>query len=63
MNKSRKATVIIGVLILLAYSILGTNNPEAKIQGMLLEIISGFSVIAIAVLMYTYLKPYGKNLT
>jgi len=63
MNKHRKTTVVIGVLILLAYNILGTNNPEAKIQGMLLEIISGLSVIAIAVLMYPYLTPYGNRLT
>ncbi len=62
MNKKRKIAVIVGVLILVAYSILGTNNPNAKVRGMSLEVISGLAVIAIAVLMFPLLKPYGKKL-
>ena len=62
MKKSRKVAIIIGVLILVAYSILGTNNPDAKILSMFLEIISGLAVIGIAVFMFPFLKPYGKKL-
>lgn len=61
MNKNRKIAIIVGILILVAYSILGTNNPNAKILGMFLEAISGLAVIVIAVLMFPFLKPYGKK--
>ena len=60
MNKNKKAAILVGILILLAYCILGANNPDAKIMGMLFEAISGLAVIAIAILMFPYLKPYGK---
>ncbi len=63
MNKNRRIAIVVGVLILVAYSILGTNNPDAKILGMFLEIISGLAVIGIAVLMFPLLKPYGKNIS
>ncbi len=63
MKNTRKVSIIVGVLILVAYSILGTNNPDAKIMGMLLEIISGLAVISIAALMFSFLKPYGKSLS
>ncbi len=61
MSKNRKTAILVGILILLAYSILGTNNPDAKMQGMILELISGFSVIGIAILMFPFLEPYGKK--
>ena len=61
MNHNRKVSVIVGILILTAYSILGTNNPDAKIQGMFFETISGFAVIGIAILMFPFLKPFGKK--
>ncbi|MFC2055095.1 DUF4386 domain-containing protein [Chloroflexota bacterium] len=60
MNTHRKTAIIVGVLMLLAYSVLGTGNPEAKILGMLLEVISGLAVITIAVLMFPLFKPYNK---
>ena len=63
MNTNRKIAVVAGVLILLAYSILGTGNDNAKATGMMLEVISGLSVIAIAALMYPLLKPYGPRLS
>ena len=61
MNTSRKTAIIVGVLILVAYSVIGTGNPEAKILGMFLEVISGLAVITIAVLMYPLFKPYNKK--
>ncbi len=60
-NTHRKTAVIVGVLMLVAYSVIGSGNPEAKVLGMLLEVISGFAVIAIAVLMLPILKPYNKK--
>ena len=60
MNTHRKTAIIVGVLILVAYSVLGSGNPEAKILGMVLEVLSGLAVIAIAVLMFPLFKPYDK---
>ena len=61
MNTNRKTAIIVGVLILVAYSVVGSGNPEAKILGMFLEVISGLAVITIAVLMYPLFKPYNKK--
>ena len=63
MNTNKKNAVVVGILILVAYSILGTNNPDQKLLGMFLEIISGLAVIGISLLMFPYLKPYGKTLS
>lgn len=63
MNRNRKIAIIVGILILIAYSIVGANNPNAKILGMVLELISGLAVIGIAVLMFPFLKPYGKKIS
>jgi hypothetical protein len=57
MNKNKKTAILVGILILLAYCILGASNPDAKIMGMLFEAISGLAVITIAILMFPYLKP------
>lgn len=62
MQKDRTTAIAVGILILVAYSILGTNNPSAKALGMFLEVISGHAVIGIALLMFPLLKPYGKKL-
>ena len=63
MNKNRKTSIIVGVLILVAYSILGTNNPNAKLLGMFLEVLSGLAVIGIALLMFPLLKPFSNKLS
>ena len=61
MNTSRKTARIVGVLILVAYSVLVSGNPEAKTLGMVAEVISGLAVITIAVLMFPLFKPYNKK--
>jgi len=61
MNSNRKTAISVGVLILVAYSLLGSDNPDAKVLGMFLEVISGLAVIAIAVLMYPRFRPYNKK--
>lgn len=63
MDRNRKVAIVVGILILIAYSILGTNNPNAKALGMSLEAISGVAVISIATLMYPLLKPFGKKIS
>ena len=60
-NSHKKTAIIVGVLILLAYSLLGGGNPEAKILGMVLEAISGLAVIAIAILLFPLFKPYNNK--
>lgn len=60
MNTHRKTAIIVGILILVAYSVLGSGNPEAKILGMILEVVSGLAVITIAILMFPLFKPYNK---
>jgi len=62
-DKHRKTAIIVGVLILLAYSLLGSSNPDFKAVGMLLEVISGVAVIAIAALMFPYFKPYDPTVS
>lgn len=63
LNKHRKTAIIVWVLIILAYAVIGTWNPDQKWIAMSLEIISWVSVIAIAILMFPLLKPYGKKLS
>lgn len=63
MDTNRKTAIIVGVLILVAYSLLGSGNPNAKVIGMFLEVISGLAVIGIAVLMYPLFKPYNKKVS
>ena len=52
MDSNRKNAIIVGVLILLAYSMLGGSNPDAKMLGMFLEAISGAAVIGISIIMF-----------
>ena len=61
MDRSRRTAIIVGVLILAAYSVVGSGNPEAKTLGMVLEVISGLAVIAIAVIMFPIFKSYNKK--
>ena len=61
--KIRTRAISVGILILLAYSIVAADNPDAKLQSMLLEVISGLAVLGIATLMYPLLMPYGKYLS
>ena len=62
-NSNRKIAIIVGVLILVAFSLLGSDNPDAKILGMFLEVISGLAVIGIAVLMFPLFRPYHKKVS
>ena len=62
-TSQRKSAIIVGALILIAYDVLISGTLELKIIVMLLELISGVAVIAIAVIMFPILKPYNERLT
>ena len=57
MERIRKKAIIVGILIFLAYGMLG-STVSPPIIGMFLEIISGLSVIGIAVIMFPLFKPF-----
>jgi len=59
----KKTGRLVGFLILAAYSVIAgfiTSSPHAVL---VLELLSGLAVIAMAVVMLPLLKPYNKNLT
>ena len=60
---SRKNAILAGALILVAYSMLGSGNPDQKLMGMLLEAISGAAVIGISLIMYPLFKPYNEQVS
>jgi hypothetical protein len=59
----RKIGVYVGVMILLAYGVLVSAFTQAKIPVLLADVISGLSVIGIAVLMYPLFKAFNKNVS
>ncbi|WP_105615455.1 DUF4386 domain-containing protein [Vallitalea okinawensis] len=63
MKKKRKTSIIVGVLILIAYCVLASTLIESKILVMLFEVISGIAVIGISVLMFPIFKPYNNRVT
>ena len=63
MNSNRRTAIIVGVLILAAYGVLASLFTESLTIVVSLELMSGAAVIAIAVLMYPFIKPWNKGLT
>ena len=59
-NSIRKKAIYVGVMILLAYGVLISSVTQAKIPVLLADIISGLSVIGIAVLMYPFFKVFNN---
>ena len=62
MTSQRKIAIIVGALILIAYSMVGSFYLGSLIIVMLLELISGAAMIAMGFLMFPILKPQNKNL-
>ncbi len=56
----KKRAVYIGIMILLAYGVLVSGMTQAKVPVLIADMISGLSVIGIAVLMYPLFKPFNK---
>jgi hypothetical protein len=63
MESNRKNAILVGVFILLAYSMLGSGNPDAKMLGMFLEAISGAAVIGIPIIMFPLFKTYNEKIS
>ncbi len=61
MKLHRKKAIIVGALILFAYAVLASAVTDSKIVVMLAEALSGFGVIAIAIIMFPFFTPYGKK--
>jgi len=61
-KSQRKTAIIVGALILIAYSMVGSFYLESLIIVMLLELISAAAMIAMGFLMFPILKPENKNL-
>ena len=63
-NQNRNGIAkIIGVLIIVAYGVIGSFTLKSETAIISLEVISGLAVLGAAVLLYPILKPYSKNLT
>jgi hypothetical protein len=62
MNSDRMTAIIVGALILIAYSVLASLIFESEIIAMIFELISGAAVVGMAILMYPILKSQNKNL-
>ncbi|MCX5780020.1 MAG: DUF4386 domain-containing protein [Firmicutes bacterium] len=56
-----KRAIWVGILILLAYGVLVSSVTQSKIPVLIADLISGLSVIAIAVLMYPIFKVFNKK--
>jgi len=63
MNSDRKAAIIVGILILVAYSMLASEVTDIKWVVTLLDIVSGLAVIGIAVLMFPFFKVSNRQLS
>ncbi len=57
MREGRKTSILVGILILVAYLML-LSLLVSPIIGLFTEIISGAAVISIAILMYPFFKKY-----
>lgn len=62
MSKRRIATIV-GILILTAYSMLIGEATDSKLIILVVDIISGLSVIGIAIFLYPLFKRYNKGLS
>ncbi len=63
MKSDRKIARVIGILIIVAYGVIGAFILETGSLLITLEVISGLAVLGAAVLLYPILKPHSKNLT
>lgn len=55
---NKKRSILVGIFILVAYGVLVSSITQSKILVMVADVISGFAVIGIAVLMYPIFKMY-----
>lgn len=58
---NKKRAIYVGIMILLAYGVLVSGMTQAKLPVLIADVISGLSVIGIAVLMYPLFKSFNKT--
>ena len=56
----RTRAILAGVFIITAYGVLVSGMTESAVAIMIADVISGLSVIGIAVLLYPVLKTGGR---
>lgn len=62
MKDNRKVAIVSGALILFAYIVVASFFVESNFAILVIEIVGGASVVALALLLYPILKPKGKLL-
>lgn len=64
MNQNHKTkAIIVGILIIVAYSMLASEAIDIKWVATLFDIVSGLAVIGIAVLMFPFFKISNRKLS
>lgn len=63
MNPAKKTSITVGILILVAYLMLGGGTGNAHWLTLLLDVVSGLAVIGIAVLLFPFFKASNKSLS
>lgn len=59
----KKSAKYAGIFILTAYGVLLSEITKSNLSVMFADVVSGFSVIGIALLLYPFLKPASKQLS
>jgi hypothetical protein len=59
----KKRAIYVGIMILLAYGVLVSGMTQAKMPVLVADVISGLSVIGIAVLLYPLFKVFNKTVS
>lgn len=62
-NSKRTQSILIGIFILTAYSMLAAELTNSKTVVLITDLISGLSVLGIAILLFPYFKPTTKRLS
>lgn len=63
MNPTKKTAITVGILILVAYSMLAGGTGDAHWLTLLVDVVSGLAVIGIAVLLFPFFKVSSKPLS
>lgn len=63
MNSNRTRATIVGILILVAYSMLASAATDIKWVVTLLDIVSGLAVIGTAMIMFPFFKVSNRQLS
>lgn len=59
----KKSAILVGIFILVAYGVLVSGVTTSRLLVMIADVISGFAVIGIAVIMFPFFKVVNKKLS